>query len=121
MANDVTDDPRTPSALVAANLYYLQDLTMDAIAAELNTSRSSVSRLLTFARATGLVEITIRSPLDHGSHLAREIERRFKVAAHVVPVPDTISEIDRLERVAMTACRLIQTFVDSNMVVGLAW
>lgn len=121
MPNDVSDDPRTPTALIAANLYYLQDLTMDAIAAELKTSRSSVSRLLTYARASGLVEISIRSPHDHGSHLEREIERRFKVAAHIVPVPDTISEIDRLERVAMTAGRIIPTFIDSNMVVGLAW
>jgi DNA-binding transcriptional regulator LsrR (DeoR family) len=94
---------------------------MDAIAAELHTSRSSVSRLLTFARESGLVEITVRSPLDHGSRLEGEIRRRFEVAAHIVPMPDGISEIDRLERVAMTAGRLIPTFVDSNMIVGLAW
>ena len=59
------EDPRALAALEAANLYYLQDLTMDAIAAELRTSRSSVSRLLTYARSSGLVEITVRSPLDH--------------------------------------------------------
>lgn len=117
----IVDDPRTPAALQAANLYYLQDLTMGAIAAELRTSRSSVSRLLTFARESGLVEITVRSPLDHGSALEHEIRRRCKVAAHIVPIPDGISEIDRLERVAMTAGRLIPTFIDSNMIVGLAW
>ena len=122
MANTRTiDDPRTPAALQAANLYYLQDLTMDAIAAELRTSRSSVSRLLTFARESGLVEITVHSPLDHGSHLEDEVRRRFKVSAHVVPMPEGISEIDRLERVAMTAGRLIPSFIDSNMIVGLAW
>lgn len=114
-------DPRTPAALQAANLYYLQDLTMDAIAAELRTSRSSVSRLLTFARESGLVEITVHSPLDQGSHLEEEIGRRFKVSAHVVPMPEDISEIDRLERVAMAAGRVIPSFIDSNMIVGLAW
>jgi DNA-binding transcriptional regulator LsrR (DeoR family) len=115
------DDPRTPAALQAANLYYLQDLTMDAIAAELRTSRSSVSRLLTYARESGLVEITVHSPLDHGSHLEDEVRRRFKVSAHVVPMPDGVSEIDRLERVAMAAGRIIPSFIDSNMIVGLAW
>lgn len=115
------DNPRTDIALEAANLYYMQDLTMEAIALELRTSRSSVSRLLSYARTAGLVEITIRSPLDHGTHLAREIALRFKVAAHIVPMPDSISEIDRLERVAMAAGRLIPSFIDSNMIVGLAW
>lgn len=121
MPESIADDPRTLAALEAANLYYLQDLTMDAIAAELRTSRSSVSRLLTWARSSGLVEINVRSPLDHGSRLESEIRRRFKVAAHVVPVPDATSEIDRLERVAMAAGRLIPSFIDSNMIVGLAW
>ena len=120
MATDGTD-PRVLAALEAANLYYLQDLTMDAIASELQTSRSSVSRLLSFARETGLVEITVRSPLDHGSHLEHEIRRRFGVAAHIVRVPDAISEVDRLERVAITAGRVIPSFIDSNMKVGIAW
>jgi DNA-binding transcriptional regulator LsrR (DeoR family) len=94
---------------------------MDAIATELRTSRSSVSRLLSHARATGLVEITIRSPLDHGGQLEREILQRYRVAAHVVPVPDAISDVDRLERVAMTAGRLLTGFIDSNMTIGIGW
>lgn len=114
-------DSKTLAALKAAQLYYLQDLTMDAIARELRTSRSSVSRLLTHARTTGLVEITIRSPLDHGSQLERDIQQRFRVSAHVVPTPDAISDVDRLERVAMTAGRVLPTYIDSNMTIGIAW
>lgn len=114
-------DDKTLAALKAARLYYLQDLTMDAIAAELRTSRSSVSRLLSHARATGLVEITIRSPHDHSSHLERDIQQRHRVAAHVVPTPETISDVDRLERVAMTAGKLVSGFVDSNMTIGIGW
>lgn len=114
-------DQKTLAALTAARLYYLQDLTMDAIAAELRTSRSSVSRLLSHARASGLVEITIRSPHDHGSRLERDIRERYRVAAHVVPTPETISDVDRLERVAMTAGRMVSGFVDSNMTIGIGW
>lgn len=115
------DEDKTLTALKAAQLYYLQDLTMDAIAQELRTSRSSVSRLLTHARASGLVEITIRSPLDQGIRLEREIFERHRVSAHVVPTPDAISDVDRLERVAMTAGRMLAGFIDSNMTIGLAW
>jgi deoxyribonucleoside regulator len=114
-------DDKTLAALKAARLYYLQDLTMDAIAAELRTSRSSVSRLLTHARATGLVEITVRSPRDHAFHLERDIQQRFRVATHVVPTPTTISDVDRLERVAMTAGKLVTGFIDSNMTIGIGW
>ncbi|WP_213815989.1 sugar-binding transcriptional regulator [Glaciihabitans sp. dw_435] len=108
-------------ALQAAHLYYLQDLTMDAIARELHTSRSSVSRLLSFARSTGLVDIQIKSPLDQISRVQRDIHSRFGVAAHVVPVPDHTSEVDRLERVALSAARILGTFFDSNMTMGIAW
>lgn len=113
--------PRTQEALRAAQLYYMQDLTMEAIAYELHTSRSSVSRLLSFARETGLVEISLRSPLDQLSRVEQVILDRWGVVAHVVPVPDRISEVDRLERVALSAARILAGVVDSNMTIGIAW
>lgn len=116
-----TVDPRTLSALRAAQMYYLQDLTMETIAAELHASRSTVSRLLAYARETGLVDIQVRSPFAAGAPLERAIAERFRVVAHVVPAPETLSEVDRLERVALTAARLLNRFVDSNMTIGVAW
>ncbi|MGX5697692.1 sugar-binding transcriptional regulator [Agromyces soli] len=112
---------KTRDALRAAHLYYMQDLTMDAIAAELHTSRSSVSRLLSHARASGLVEISIHSPLDLPSRLEQEILERHEIAAHVVPVPDHASDVDRLDRVALSAARILGRFIDSNQLVGVAW
>ncbi|MCD5347840.1 sugar-binding domain-containing protein [Agromyces sp. H3Y2-19a] len=112
---------KTRDALRAAHLYYMQDLTMDAIAHELHTSRSSVSRLLSHARASGLVEISIHSPLDLPSRIEQEILERFEVSAHVIPVPDHASDVDRLDRVALSAARILGRFVDSNQLVGVAW
>lgn len=108
-------------ALRAAQLYFQQDLTMEAIAAEMGVSRSSVSRLLSFARAAGLVEIRVHSPHERAGAIQREIARRHDVAAHVVPVPDHTSEVDRLERVSLSAARMLGRFIDSNMTVGIAW
>lgn len=116
-----SETEKARDALRAAQLYYLQDLTMESIASELHTSRSSVSRLLSFARTTGLVDIQIKSPLDQISYVQQEILERFGVAAHIVPVPDSASEIDRLERVATWAARILGTFFDSNMTMGIAW
>lgn len=117
----VAEERRRVTALRAAQMYYLQDQTMESIARELSKSRSSVSRLLTHARDTGLVEIRVHSPRESGMELERAIAERFKVAAHVVPVPPVISDVDRLERVAMTAARLLGGFIDSNATVGVAW
>lgn len=46
----------------AARLYYLDDATQAQIAARLDTSRATVSRLLTEARATGIVHIEVHPP-----------------------------------------------------------
>lgn len=118
---DFDTDSRALASLKAARMYYQQDLTMEAIASEMHLSRSSVSRLLSHARATGLVEIQIRSPLDRGSQLEQDLHERYNVVAHVVPVPDNTSNIDRLERVAMSAARILNTFFDSNMTLGVGW
>lgn len=125
--DDVTDQAhaaladKTRDALRAAHLYYMQDLTMDAIARELHTSRSSISRLLSHARETGLVDIQIKSPLEAPGRLAEDLQRRYGITAHVVPIPDRTSDIDRLERVALSAGRTIGSFFDSNMRMGIAW
>jgi DNA-binding transcriptional regulator LsrR (DeoR family) len=114
-------NPKTREALRAAHLYYMQDLTMDAIAKELGTSRSSVSRLLSHARDSGLVEITIHSPLDSPSRFEHDILDAYGVTAHVVPVPDHVTDVDRLERVVLSAARILGRFVDSNQTIGVAW
>ncbi|WP_231568623.1 sugar-binding transcriptional regulator [Rhodococcus sp. MEB064] len=114
-------DPRTTDAVQAARLYYFQDLTMAAIGREMGVSRSTVSRLITFARTSGLVEIKISTALGQAPGLERAFADRYGVRAHVVPVPETVSDVDRLDRVAMFAGRLLTTFFASDMVMGVAW
>ncbi len=107
--------------LRAATMYYLQDMKMEAIARHLRTSRSTVSRLLKQARDTGLVEITLRAGNNRAPGLGQSISRTFGVAAFVVPVPDTTSGIDRLEQVAIASAKLLGSWFDSGMVMGIAW
>ncbi|MCC2033341.1 sugar-binding transcriptional regulator [Microbacterium allomyrinae] len=116
------DDARsTQRALTAAHLYYVQERTMEAIARELGTSRSTVSRLLAHARATGIVDIRIRSPFAAPQLLEERLAERFHVAAHVVPVSDDATEVDRLQRVAIAAAHLLRDLVKQDMTIGVAW
>ncbi len=107
--------------LRAASMYYLQDLKMEVIARHLGTSRSTVSRLIKRARQSGLVEITLRPASTRAPGLGRTISSIFGVEAYVVPVPDSASHIERLEQVSMTGAKLVSSWFDSDMVLGLAW
>lgn len=107
--------------LRAASMYYLQDIKMEVIARHLGTSRSTVSRLIKRARETGLVEITIRPARTQAPGLARSIGRRFGIEAYVVPVPDSSTELERLDQVARTTAKLIGSWFDSDMVLAIAW
>jgi DNA-binding transcriptional regulator LsrR (DeoR family) len=107
--------------LKAAHLYYIQDLTMGAIAEELGTSRSSVSRLISYARKSGFVDIQVKSPHERIPRLQHGLKVSFGVNAYIVPVPDQVNSADRLERVAGSAARLLNMFVGSNATIGVAW
>ncbi|GCD18999.1 sugar-binding transcriptional regulator [Cellulomonas algicola] len=112
---------REQDVLRAASMYYLQDLKMEVIARHLGTSRSTVSRLIKRARQAGLVEITLRPASTRAPGLGRSVAATFGVDAYVVPVPDSASHIERLDQVSMTAARLLSSWFDSDMVMGVAW
>jgi len=112
---------REETLLAASTMYYLQDIKMDAIAAHLHLSRSSVSRLLKQARAEGLVEITLRPTPTRAPGLSRQVTALFGVEAHIVPVTDGATVPERLEQVSVATARLLGGWFDSDMVLGVAW
>ncbi|MDN6332946.1 MAG: helix-turn-helix domain-containing protein, partial [Micrococcaceae bacterium] len=66
-------DRRERDALRAAQLYYVQELTMEAIARDLGVSRSTVSRLLSLAKRNGLVKIELNPPRGRATSLVRAL------------------------------------------------
>ncbi|HZL05852.1 MAG TPA: sugar-binding domain-containing protein [Coriobacteriia bacterium] len=112
---------REKDVLRAAAMYYLQDMKMEVIARHLHTSRSTVSRLIKRARRMGVVEITLRPTSSRAPGLGRSIGTTFGIATYVVPVPDSAAPVDRLEQVALTSAKLLASWFDSDMVMGIAW
>lgn len=121
MESDDVTNVRTRDALRAAHLYYVQELTMEDIATEMRISRSSISRLLAYAREIGLVEITVHSPQDGVDSLAERIIDLFGVTAEIVPTPVRASAAERFARVARSAARRVASLADDNMSIGIAW
>ena len=115
MYQELNETSKVKLSLRAAQLYYQQDLTMEAIGTELNVSRSSVSRLLQMARDRGIVEIKVHTPDDAPTRIAREINDRFAVTAPLVPVSDAISPAEQLDRVSLSAARMLSVFFGSNI------
>ncbi|MFC5848968.1 sugar-binding transcriptional regulator [Deinococcus petrolearius] len=120
-------DPNVVQAVQVARLYYQQGLTTDAIARELGVSRPRVSRLLTLARRTGLVEIRIHDPQAHPQHLEAGLRARWPgLKPHVVSLPaggaqHGSPQAVRMERVAQAAAHWLGGHLRPRMTVGLAW
>ena len=116
------DNQKISNAIRAARMYYYQNLTTSVIAKEMHVSRSTVSRLLTYARSSGLVNIQIVEPAELPDKLAKSILERYKIdKVHVVPVPEIAGEAEWLERVAQYTANYLNTIFDSNMILGIAW
>ena len=112
----------TRAALRVARLYYFQSMTTAAIAQELGTSRATVSRLLSHATKSGLVEIRVNDPAQDHGHLETAIRQRWKLRAiQVVPVSPAAGEHEALQRVAAQAAAYVNTLVAPSTVLGLAW
>ncbi|WP_026459277.1 sugar-binding transcriptional regulator [Schaalia vaccimaxillae] len=102
-------------------MYYLQGQTMETIARHLGVSRSSVSRLLSYARDTGLVRISVSAAPGLKGTLAGQISDIFGVQASVVPVHDVHTEVNRLHNVALVAAERLTDMMKPGTTLGIAW
>ncbi len=109
-------------AVQAAQMYYYQNLPMKQIASELNVSHSTISRLLEWARQQGLVEIRINDPRGRSSPLVQLIKLHFKLKnVQIVPVSEMAGESVWHDRVTRVAASYLNRFMESDLVLGVAW
>ena len=115
------DDREMLQYRVAA-LHYRDGLTMEAVARQLRMSRSTVSRLLKDARASGVVRITVAEPVARDEDV-QALETRFGVRVVSVPVWPDVPDTARLEAVARAAARMLEEWLGEHERprIGLAW
>ncbi len=112
---------REESLYRAAQMYYVNDEKMEAIASSLGVSRSTVSRMLKDARETGIVRITLTPFLGATDQLSRELSDAFDLTAHVVAVRRGMSEQQRLDVIARVTARRLEEWIRPGVTVGVAW
>jgi deoxyribonucleoside regulator len=109
-------------AVRVARMYYDQELTSQQIADELELSRSKVSRLLSYAKEQGFVEIRVVDPNAELQRVEHEIRTRFGVpVVQVVSVPEAMSEHETLDRVARSAAAYLNRLLENGSILAVAW
>lgn len=110
------DDQRIYLLTRVAQMYYDQNATQEAIAAALNISRPTVSRLLKEAREEGVVQICIESPFS----FVMELEATLAAAFPNLKAVRVVRSAD-LSGVARAAAAYLGNTVKDGDVIGVSW
>jgi DNA-binding transcriptional regulator LsrR (DeoR family) len=105
----------------AAELYWVQGMTMEAVADRFGVSRPTVSRMLQAARERGIVRITLSAPPAAGHEVSRRLREVFGVTAHVAGTARAATEPQRLESVARSAAALLADWFGDGTTLAVAW
>jgi DNA-binding transcriptional regulator LsrR (DeoR family) len=97
----------------------MQNLDQNEVAKRLGVSRSKVSRLLTSARETGIVEIRVHSAASPVWSAAAEIEERFGLSE--VVVENALEGEPPRNTAARAAARHLDRIVDDPVSIGFGW
>jgi deoxyribonucleoside regulator len=104
-----------------AEMYYLEEKNQAAIAKTIGVTRSMISRMLTEARESGIVEIRIQRPLQSDSDLESELKEKFGLKDVFVVVTNH-SSAERLTRTLGNAgAQMLARYLAPQRILGLAW
>ena len=104
-----------------AEMYYLEEKNQAEIAKAVGVTRSMISRMLTEARESGIVEIRIQRPLQSDPELENELKERFDLK-DVFVVITSHRNGERLTRTLGSAgARMLTRFLAPQRILGLAW
>jgi DNA-binding transcriptional regulator LsrR (DeoR family) len=112
--------PRDRAALIkAARMYFLDGRSQDDVARALGTSRSNVSRMLTAARAQGIVEIRVHDQTSREKDLEQALRERFELSH--VRVAAFRPGVDALAAAGDLAAQWLDESLRDGHVLGLSW
>lgn len=115
-------ETRSTTALArAAHLYYVDGLTQAAVAEQLHTTRSNVSRMLTAARDQGIVRIRVVEPLARHDRLEDALTRVFPHLREAWVLSAEALHEDDLSCIGRLAAQWVETSVEDGLHVILSW
>jgi DNA-binding transcriptional regulator LsrR (DeoR family) len=104
-----------------SKMYYLEGLKQEDIARQIGISRSLISMILTEAKETGIVEITVRDPSLNDEHLSRLLAS-FYPGTDFVVIPTSSRDPDAQRKlVAQRSADILAKILKRGETIGLAW
>lgn len=104
-----------------AEMYYLEQKNQAEIAKRIGVTRSMVSRMLSEARETGIVEVRIRRPVESDRDLEAALIARFGLQdASVVTLAQTGSG-RVLRTLGEAGAQMLKRYLAPSKILGLAW
>lgn len=104
-----------------ADLYYVDGRGQAEIARRLGYSRSTISRLLTEARETGVVEIRIHHPLERSSELESALMDRFGLQVAQVAVRGQLDYTRMLRQLGRLGAAYLSENLTPTSSLGVSW
>lgn len=101
-------------------LYYEEQLNQNQIAAVLEISRPTVSRLLKEAKETGVVKITIENPFNQEFHSLERILERELGLKEVIIVDDKPDSEQQKNEVAFHVAKYLDRSLKDDDIVGVS-
>ena len=112
--------PRDRALLVkAARLYYENEMSQDEIAEKLGVSRSNVSRMLTDARAQGIVQIRIVEQANRDAALEKAISDLLPIKN--IRVARTLNKLDEFTGVGALGAEALVERTRPNTTIAVSW
>lgn len=106
--------------LRAAWMYYVEEMTQNAIAEALGIGRVTVVRLLSDARALHEVKISLSREVAELPRLERALERTFGLGEAIV-APLSTADADPTAPIGAATGQFISDFVKPGMKLGVGW
>lgn len=103
-----------------AKLYYLGDLSQSQIAELMGVSRPKVSRMLSLARAQGIIEFKIKDMPMMMEEISEKIRAHFGLNK-VIVVPSAISPDQTKNNVGKEASNYLNSILRNDLQIGLSW
>jgi DNA-binding transcriptional regulator LsrR (DeoR family) len=103
-------------------LYYLENLTQAEIGERLGLTRARVNRMLSEARESGLVRISLNSKFSDCIEIEQVLREKFDLHdAVIVPTPEDAKEIASV--IGMAAGAYLSHFLEDNRIttIGIGW
>lgn len=117
-----SDEQRDHLMVQVAKLYFDLDRTQSQIADELGLTRWQVGKLLTEARAEGVVRIEITPRVSRKTSLEVALQQRFRLRdAVVVPMGEITDPALLIESVGQAAARYLATLNPKPALLGVSW